>query len=59
MRKAMKDLEDCCAKAGTPITPGIAESFKPMLKRAAGVMDDALRYEAERRSADAEADGDQ
>ena len=48
LRKAMKELEDACAKAGTPIDGGIADQMKPLLKQAEGVLEDALRFEKEK-----------
>jgi hypothetical protein len=48
MRKAMKDLEDACAKAGTPVTGGIADRVKPLMEMAEGVFEDAYHYEKER-----------
>ena len=48
MRKAMKELEDACAKAGTPVTGGIADRVKPLMEMAEGVFEDAYRYEKER-----------
>ena len=42
MRKAMKDLEESCAKLGTPIDQGIAEVMQPILAKAQGVAEAAL-----------------
>ena len=42
LRKAIKELEDHCPKAGTPIAMGLAEEVAPLLKRAEGVMEEAL-----------------
>jgi hypothetical protein len=44
LRKAMKELEDLCAKAGTPIDVGLAERVQPLLERTKGVLDDALSH---------------
>ena len=41
MRKAMKELEDACAKAGTPIDTGLADVVKPLLTAAAGLAEEA------------------
>jgi len=41
MRKAMKELEEACAKAGTPIDTGLADLVKPMLKAATGLAEEA------------------
>ena len=40
LRKAMKELEDACARAGTPIDQGLADEVKPLLKQAEGITDD-------------------
>lgn len=50
LRKAMKELEEACAKAGTPIDDGIAGQMKPLLLKTVGVLEDALRFEAEKNS---------
>lgn len=42
-RKAMNELEEGCAKAGTPIDLGIADKVKPMLRQTQGVMGKALQ----------------
>lgn len=46
LRKAMKELEEACARAGKPIDAGIADVMKPILKKAEGVLQDALEFEA-------------
>lgn len=46
LRKAMNDLEEACAKAGTPIDRGLADIMKPILKKAHGVLESALAFEA-------------
>ncbi|HOZ48071.1 MAG TPA: hypothetical protein PLO37_21050 [Candidatus Hydrogenedentes bacterium] len=45
LRKAMKELEDYCTRAGAPIDQGIAGLMKPILKKAEGVIEDALAFE--------------
>lgn len=50
MRKAMKEFEDACAKAGTPIDRGLADQLKPLLQKTAGVIEDALRFEQEKKA---------
>ncbi len=47
-RKAMNELEDVCAKAGTPIDVGVADKMKPLLRETQGVMDKALKQVAAR-----------
>jgi hypothetical protein len=49
LRKAMKELEDSCAKAGTPIEKGLADRMRPLLKRAEGVLEESLRPPAKKR----------
>jgi hypothetical protein len=39
LRRSMKDLEDACANAGTPIEPGLADRMKPLILRAQGLED--------------------
>jgi hypothetical protein len=43
LRKAMKELEDLCAKTGTPIDVGLADRVQPLLERTKGVLEDALQ----------------
>lgn len=43
LRKSMKELEESCAKAGTPIDAGLADVMRPILKKAEGVLEGALR----------------
>ncbi len=50
-RKAMKELEEYCAKAGTPIDRGLADIMKPILKKAEGVYEDAVEFEARKKKA--------
>jgi hypothetical protein len=42
MRKAMKELEDSCAKLGTPIDRGLADALRPIMLQGRGVDDVAL-----------------
>ncbi len=49
MRKAMKELEDACTKAGTPIDTGLADVVKPLLRATAGLAEEA---EAQRKKED-------
>ncbi|MFP4502918.1 MAG: hypothetical protein ACLFTT_18140 [Candidatus Hydrogenedentota bacterium] len=49
LRKAMKDLEDACTKAGTPIDTGLADRLRPLLQQAEGTIEDALRFAREKR----------
>lgn len=44
LRKAIKDFEDACARAGTPVDTGLADRVRPVLDRAAGVLDEALAH---------------
>ena len=46
MRKAMKELEDYCTRAGTPIDAGIADIMKPIVKKADGVLEEILREDS-------------
>lgn len=41
-RKAMKELEDSCARAGSPIDQGLPDEVRPLLRKAEGVLDAAL-----------------
>lgn len=36
LRKSIKDLEDYCARAGTPIDTGIADVMKPVIQQVQG-----------------------
>ena len=45
-RKAMKDLQDHLEKMGSPTDIALADLMKPVLKKAAGVLEDALEFEA-------------
>jgi len=56
MRKAMKELEDACAKGGTPIDAGLADQVRPILKQAAGLAEEAAARHAERKDADRDGD---
>lgn len=46
LRKAVKDLEEYYTKTGSPIDIGLADLMKPVLKRAEGVLEDALEFES-------------
>ncbi len=48
-RKALRELEDVCARSGTPLDAGLADTLKPLLRQADGVLEDALRFETARR----------
>lgn len=41
-RKAMKELEDSCARAGSPIDQGLPDEVRPLLRKAEGVLEAAL-----------------
>jgi hypothetical protein len=43
MRKAMKELEESCAKMGKPVDVGIADVMKPIMMQGAGVMEKHMR----------------
>ena len=49
-RKALSELEDSCARVGKPIEAGLAETLRPLLKRADGVLEDALDYERRKKA---------
>jgi len=36
LRKSVKDLEDYCARAGTPIDTGLADAMKPVIRQVQG-----------------------
>lgn len=46
MQKVMNDIEDHCAKAGTPIDKGLADKVKPLLQRTEGIIESLLAKEA-------------
>lgn len=46
MRKAMKELEEACAKQGTPIDTGLADLMKPLLVKAKGLEEEAAARRA-------------
>ena len=50
-RKAMKDVEDYLEKTGSPTDIALSDLMKPILKKADGVLEDALEYEAGKRKA--------
>jgi len=41
-RKAMKELEESCARAGSPIDQGLPDEVRPLLRKAEGVLEAAL-----------------
>ncbi len=43
LRRAMKELEEACAKQGTPIDQPLPERARPLLEQAAGIAEGALR----------------
>ena len=47
LRRAMKELEELCAKAGSPIQTGLPDSVKPLLHKAQGVLEAALAFSPE------------
>lgn len=44
-RKAVKELEDACERAGAPLEQGLAERLLPLIERAEGVLEDAHAFE--------------
>lgn len=48
LRKAMKELTEACEAEGTPLGKGLADTMKPILKRAEGVLEDAAAFEQKR-----------
>lgn len=44
-RKAVKELEDTCERAGAPREQGLAERLLPLIERAEGVIEDAHAFE--------------
>ncbi len=44
-RKAVKELEDTCERAGAPLEQGLAERLLPLIERAEGVIEDAHAFE--------------
>lgn len=45
-QKVVNDIEDHCAKAGTPIDKGLADKVKPLLQRTEGIIESLLAKEA-------------
>jgi hypothetical protein len=45
-RKALKDLQDYLEKIGSPTDIALADVMRPVLKKADGVLEDALEFEA-------------
>lgn len=39
-RKAIKELEEHCAKRGAPMNIGLADYMKPIIEKAGGILDD-------------------
>jgi len=50
LRKAVKELEEYCSNAGTPIDKGLAGIMRPILKKAEGVYEDALQFEGRKKA---------
>jgi hypothetical protein len=48
LRKAMRELEDACARAGAPINEGLAEKLAAMREDSDDIAGDALRFESKR-----------
>jgi hypothetical protein len=40
LRKAMKELEEACAKLGTPVDTGLADRMKSIMQRSVGVIEE-------------------
>jgi hypothetical protein len=51
-RKALKDLEDYLDKTCAPAGMSLADRMKPILKKAEGVLEEALEYEANEQNAE-------
>ena len=47
LRKAMRELEEYCAKTGIPVDTGLAEIMQPILKKAEGIIEEATQRKAE------------
>ncbi len=45
LRKAMKELEDTCARMGRPVDGSLAERMLPLLEKTEGVIEDAIAFE--------------
>ena len=54
LRKAMKEFEEVLVSAGGPTGVGFADRVKPVLKKAEGVLKDALEHGAARAADEAE-----
>ncbi len=50
LRKAMKELEDTCKNAGTPVNKGLPDIVKPLLEKTEGILEEALEHEKKRRA---------
>ncbi len=44
-RKAVREIEDACQRAGTPLEQGLADEMAPLIAKADGVLEDALAFE--------------
>ena len=58
-RIAVKDLENYLVKTGAPAQIALADVMKPILKRAEGVLEDALAFEAARQKKRKNSDKDE
>lgn len=56
LRRAMKDLEEYCAKVGTPIDIGLADLMKPILRKGEGVLEASMEQEGAKPSETREAE---
>ena len=45
LRKAMKEFEEYCANAGTPVDKGLAAIMRPILKKAEGVYEKVVQLD--------------
>jgi len=50
LRKAMKELEDHCARAGTPVDVNLANAVKPVMEKAPAVFSRLAELQAEIRA---------
>ena len=48
-RKAVRELEDACQRAGTPLDKGLADEMAPLIEQAEGVLEDAHAFEQRKR----------
>jgi hypothetical protein len=49
-RKALSELEESFSPGGKPQEVGLADALRPLLKRADGVLDEALEYERKKQA---------